>query len=122
VYQPGFGPPLNYKTGNPSALGGNPAVNPFLKGKARPPAPNEAGWKDTIQAYPGQVTRIVVRYAPTDKAIDDPDLSYPFNPDGGHGYVWHCHIVDHEDSEMMRPYTVQPKTDAVRSYNQGIDY
>jgi spore coat protein A, manganese oxidase len=122
AYLPSFGPPLDYNTGNGRALGGNPDITPFLKSKPRPPAPNEAGWKDTIQAYPGQVTRIVVRFAPTDKPINDPNLSYPFNPDGGHGYVWHCHIVDHEDNEMMRPYTVQPKTNVERSYIQGIDY
>ena len=31
---------------------------------------------------------------------------YPFNPASGPGYVWHCHILDHEDNEMMRPYKV----------------
>jgi FtsP/CotA-like multicopper oxidase with cupredoxin domain len=56
--------------------------------------------------FPGQVTRIAVRYAPTDKAIAATDLWYPFNPNGGHGYVWHCHIIDHEDNEMMRPKSV----------------
>jgi FtsP/CotA-like multicopper oxidase with cupredoxin domain len=31
---------------------------------------------------------------------------YPFDPTEGPGYVWHCHIIDHEDNEMMRPYKV----------------
>jgi spore coat protein A, manganese oxidase len=58
-------------------------------GAAVPPAPNEAGWKDTVQAHPGMVTRIITRF------------------EGYAGrYVWHCHILEHEDNEMMRPYDV----------------
>ena len=41
---------------------------------------------------------------------------------GGHGYVWHCHIVDHEDNEMMRPDSVQPLPNVTRTYVQGVDY
>jgi FtsP/CotA-like multicopper oxidase with cupredoxin domain len=116
----GYGPPGTYDVFNADgAIGGNPAVSPFLKGVARPPAANEAGWKDTMIMLPGQVTRFVVRYAPTDKLIDDANLVYPFDPNaGGHGYVWHCHIIDHEDNEMMRPYAVNPKP-VSRTY---IDY
>jgi Putative multicopper oxidases len=123
VYRPGFGPPLDYHTGNARALGGNPDVVPFLKGPAKPPEPNEAGWKDTVVMYPGQVTRIAIRWAPTGlPANTDPlDASYPFDPDGGHGYVWHCHIIDHEDNEMMRPTSVQAN-DVDRIYVQGVDY
>lgn len=55
-----------------------------------PAAPWETGFKDTVIAYPGQVTRIKLR----------------FNQPGQ--YVWHCHIVEHEDNEMMRPYRVGP--------------
>jgi FtsP/CotA-like multicopper oxidase with cupredoxin domain len=33
---------------------------------------------------------------------------FGFDPTGAPGYVWHCHIIDHEDNEMMRPYTVSP--------------
>jgi FtsP/CotA-like multicopper oxidase with cupredoxin domain len=53
-----------------------------------PPEPWETGRKDTVIAYPGQVTRIRMQ----------------FNTAGQ--YVWHCHIVEHEDNEMMRPYRV----------------
>jgi spore coat protein A, manganese oxidase len=67
----------------------------YTEGKVRyigppvPPAPNEAGWKDTVQAHPGMVTRIIARF------------------EGYTGrYVWHCHILEHEDNEMMRPYDV----------------
>jgi spore coat protein A len=122
LYIPAYGPPLDYDRGNAIPLGGNPDVTPFLQGPARPPNANEAGWKDTVQMSPGQVTRIAVRYAPTDKPINDPDLYYPFDPNAnGHGFVWHCHIVDHEDNEMMRPYKVNKK-DVTRTYEQGTDY
>jgi len=56
------------------------------------PMPWETGFKDTVISYPGQVTRIKATF-------DLPGL-----------YVWHCHIVDHEDNEMMRPYFVGDPT------------
>jgi len=56
----------------------------------QPPEPWESGFKDTVIAYPGQVTRIRAQ----------------FNTPGQ--YVWHCHIVEHEDNEMMRPYRIGP--------------
>jgi len=52
------------------------------------PQPWEAGYKDTVIAYPGEITRVKAKF-------DIPGL-----------YVWHCHIVEHEDNEMMRPYIV----------------
>jgi len=119
VFIGGFGPPLNYGNGNARALGGNPDIVPYLQGMAAPPNGNEAGWKDTVIAYPGQVTRFVVRYAPIDGSADH----YPFDPNAlNHGYVWHCHIIDHEDNEMMRPYKVVPMLGASRDYQQGVDY
>jgi FtsP/CotA-like multicopper oxidase with cupredoxin domain len=127
VYMPGYGPPLNYVTPITGVIGGNPDVAPFLVGAPLPPAANEAGWKDTIRMNPGEVTRIAVRFAPTDKAIGAAaGLYYPFNPDGNsigiHGYVWHCHIIDHEDNEMMRPTSVTANSNAVRTFTQGTDY
>ena len=122
VYIPAFGPPLDYFTGILRALGGNPDVVPFLQGVPFLPLPNEAGWKDTIMARPGMVTRIAVRYAPQNKPIASSSLNYVFDPNAlGFGYVWHCHIVDHEDNEMMRPYKVVPKN-VMRTYVQGVDY
>ncbi|MGE5856433.1 MAG: multicopper oxidase domain-containing protein, partial [Syntrophaceae bacterium] len=61
--------------------------------------------------YPGQVTRIAVRWAPTDLAVGTTSQGveyYPFYSTTGPGYVWHCHFIDHEDNEMMRPYAVAP--------------
>lgn len=70
-----------------------------------PAQPNERGWKDTFIMYPGEVTTVIARWAPTDAGATG-DNYFAFNPNGGHGYVWHCHIIDHEDNEMMRPYLV----------------
>lgn len=83
-------------------------VEPYLlDGPIKPPA-HEDGWKDTIQAYPGQITTIRVRFAPQDAVVSEPGINlFPFNPAAKPGYVWHCHIIDHEDNEMMRPYTVK---------------
>ena len=55
-----------------------------------PPAPTENGYKDTVIAYPGEVTRVQMRFGSAGQ------------------YVWHCHIVEHEDNEMMRPYRIGP--------------
>jgi spore coat protein A, manganese oxidase len=64
-------------------------------GPVVPPEPNEIGWKDTVRANPAMVTRIIAKF------------------EGYAGrYVWHCHNLDHEDNEMMRPYDVQPKRSA----------
>jgi FtsP/CotA-like multicopper oxidase with cupredoxin domain len=58
--------------------------------RAAPPEPWETGVKDTVIAYPGQVTRVRIHF-------DNPGQ-----------FVWHCHIVEHEDNEMMRPYRIGP--------------
>jgi FtsP/CotA-like multicopper oxidase with cupredoxin domain len=110
TFVPGFGPPLDYRTGNGRALGGNPDVTPFLTGTAEPPARQEAGWKDTVTAPPGQVTRIVVRFAPTSLAEDalPAERAYPFDPSDGFGYPWSCQITTHEDNEMIRPFRLSP--------------
>jgi len=112
------GPPLSYSPTVASGMkwGGNPDVTPWLQGPLLLPNPQEAGWKDTVVAMPGQVTRLVVRWAPTDVATGDTTNNFfPFDPDGGHGYVWHCHIIDHEDNEMMRPTQILPKSGVNRT-------
>ncbi len=110
VYLPASGPPNPYGTPNTDgAVGGNPPVSPYLQGKPRLPAASEDGWKDTVIMYPGEVTRIVVRWAILDALAGSTSPganTYPFDPRDGPGYVWHCHILDHEDNEMMRPYQV----------------
>jgi spore coat protein A len=112
TFCPAYGPPLSYKTLNADgALGGNPAITPYLLNDKKAPAPEEAGWKDTAKILPGQVLRFVVRYTPsTAPLVANSTYAgknlYPFDPTAGDGYVWHCHIIDHEDNEMMRPFRV----------------
>jgi FtsP/CotA-like multicopper oxidase with cupredoxin domain len=62
-----------------------------LDGVITEPAPWETGFKDTVIAYPGQVTRIRAHFQTPGQ------------------FVWHCHIVEHEDNEMMRPYRIGPE-------------
>lgn len=104
------GPPLSYNTpNNAGAVGGNPDPTPFLQGPIVLPNGEERGWKDTVKMFPGQVTRIVVRFAPQHLPAGTTLAGtnyYPFDPTNGPGYVWHCHIIDHEDNEMMRPYNL----------------
>jgi spore coat protein A, manganese oxidase len=109
TYIQGYGPPKNYQRPNSDgAIGGNPAFSPFLQGPPTLPDANEAGWKDTFKAFPGVVTRIVVRWAPTQTPVSEAKPGqnlFSFDPTVGPGYVWHCHILDHEDNDMMRGYT-----------------
>ena len=65
-------------------------VNRESEGGIRDPELWEAGYKDTVIAYPGEITRVKATF----------DLAGL--------YVWHCHILEHEDNEMMRPYVVSP--------------
>ncbi|HEX6196080.1 MAG TPA: multicopper oxidase [Jiangellaceae bacterium] len=67
------------------AIGGGPSV-----AGSNSPLPGETGGKDTVIAYPGEVTRVKARF-------DIPGF-----------FVWHCHILEHEDNEMMRPFHVGP--------------
>src|SRR6266540_1484638 len=61
-----------------------------LDGEITAPEPWESGFKDTVIAYPGQVTRLKAHFTSPGQ------------------FVWHCHIVEHEDNEMMRPYRIGP--------------
>jgi FtsP/CotA-like multicopper oxidase with cupredoxin domain len=123
AFKPAAGPPRPYDRPNAAgALGGNPDVTPYLMpGQLRLPNLNELGWKDTLIMYPGEVTRVIIRWAPQERSLlaTRPGRNdYAFDPTapqgttdafgfpGGPGYVWHCHIVDHEDNEMMRPQVI----------------
>jgi spore coat protein A, manganese oxidase len=70
---------------------------PYLKGKPVPADPNERGWKDTYRMNPGEVTRVLIRFAPQDESP-----SFAFDATAEPGYVWHCHILEHEENDMMR--------------------
>jgi FtsP/CotA-like multicopper oxidase with cupredoxin domain len=87
-------------------------TEPGVPSTAKPAAqfyPTETGWKDVVLAPPFVVTRLLIRLAP--QFVNDANLSpgqntFPFDPTAGPGYVWHCHILDHEDNDMMRPMVI----------------
>ena len=93
-------------------------VNPNFTAGPKPPAPSELGWKETVVAYPGECTTLVMKFdlpanptipvtAPgtgvTTDTIAEPGVS---PRTGGYEYVWHCHILEHEEHDMMRPLIV----------------
>ncbi|MGH8732125.1 MAG: multicopper oxidase domain-containing protein, partial [Burkholderiales bacterium] len=67
---------------------GHTSIHPV--GEPRGPEPWESGFKDTVIGYPNEVTRLRLKF------------------DNEGQFVWHCHIVEHEDNEMMRPYRIGP--------------
>jgi spore coat protein A len=68
-------------------------------GHPMPPESNERpAWKDTIKTYSGYVTRVIAKF--------DLPTGTVANPGEEFRYVWHCHVLEHEDNEMMRPYKV----------------
>ena len=93
---------------------------PNLKGAPVPPPPEERGWKETVRTNPGEVTTVIMKFEMGRAAIRDTagnlvDLqasggglgSPPPSPrTGGNEYVWHCHILEHEEHDMMRPLVV----------------
>jgi spore coat protein A len=77
-------------------IGARPSVAAFLLGAPTPPPPEETGWKDTAKAYPGEVLSIIAKF-------DLPASA----PTGLHYYVCHCHILEHEENDMMFYYGVE---------------
>jgi len=78
------------------------AGTPIYAGPARGPDPTELGWKETVKMHPGEVTTVIMRF-------DLPATPFvvPSSPrTGGAEYVWHCHILEHEEHDMMRPLVV----------------
>jgi spore coat protein A len=66
---------------------------PYLTGSIELPAPEEMGYKDTVKAPPGYVTRTIATFTLPETSI-------------GGKYVYHCHILEHEENDMMRPFVV----------------
>jgi len=86
AYEAAFGTPTGVPGGNDPA--------PFATGPMQPPDPTERGFKDTVKVNPGYFTRIRARYV-LPSGVTEPQT-----------YVHHCHILEHEDNDMMRPFTV----------------
>jgi FtsP/CotA-like multicopper oxidase with cupredoxin domain len=79
--------PMAYRDG----MGPEPVLANYLKGSPQAPKNYEKGNKDTVQAKEAHVTRIVMKFA-----------------DYTGESVWHCHVLEHEDNDMMRPLSVEP--------------
>ncbi|HEX9070002.1 MAG TPA: multicopper oxidase domain-containing protein [Ktedonobacterales bacterium] len=100
--------PIHFHLVNVQILGRQPfqvpsfGGTPSYTGPARGPDPTELGWKETVRMNPGEVTTVIMRF-------DLPSVPFvvPSSPrTGGHEYVWHCHILEHEEHDMMRPLIV----------------
>jgi spore coat protein A len=78
----------------PHGVPGGIDPSPFATGPMEPPDPTERGYKDPVKANPGSFTTSRARF----------DL--PTGVSAPQTYVHHCHIVEHEDNDMMRPFTV----------------
>jgi spore coat protein A len=75
---------------------------PTYTGPARPPDQNEIGWKDTVRMNPEEVTTVIMQFK-----LPSTPFTVPSSPRvGGIEYVWHCHILEHEEHDMMRPLVV----------------
>jgi spore coat protein A len=79
-------------------------------GQLRPPDPNESGWKETVRVNPGEVAAVIMKFD-----VPKVPFSVPVSPRiqnsygiKGYEYVWHCHILEHEEHDMMRPLVVKP--------------
>ena len=85
-----------YEEGNegPHGVPGGIDPTPFATGPMEPPDPSERGFKDTVKANPGYFTTIRAKF------------ELPAGVTAPQSYVYHCHIVEHEDNDMMRPFTV----------------
>ena len=73
-----------------AGTGPQPRLEDFFTGPAERALPGESGPKDTVITYPGYVTRLQAKF------------------DRVGTYVWHCHIIEHEDNDMMRPLEIVP--------------
>jgi len=72
-------------------------------GSPIPPPPHEMGWKDTVQVGPNEIVRVIARF-------EDYTGLYPY----------HCHILEHEDHEMMREFQVLPEPSLLLSLGSGV--
>jgi FtsP/CotA-like multicopper oxidase with cupredoxin domain len=81
---------------------------PNITGQPQPPDPAEQGWKETVKFNPGECTTILVDL-PSTSGLAPEGVTIPESPrTGKHEYVWHCHILEHEEHDMMRPLIVTP--------------
>jgi spore coat protein A len=76
-----------------------------MPGTARPPDPNEAGWKETLRMNPGEVTTVMMKFDMPFDTIPSPRVQAEYGIKGAE-YVWHCHILEHEEHDMMHALVI----------------
>jgi spore coat protein A, manganese oxidase len=100
--------PIHFHLVNVQLLGRQPFDEehyngtPHYTGPAQSPLRTELGWKETVRMNPGEVTTVIIKFD-----LPTVPFSIPSSPrTGGNEYVWHCHILEHEEHDMMRPLVV----------------
>ena len=99
--------PIHFHLVNVQVISRQPFSNyrngvPNLTGAPMPPPVFERGWKETVRMNPGEVTTVIMQF-------NLPPVPFTVPPSartGGNEYVWHCHILEHEEHDMMRPLIV----------------
>jgi spore coat protein A len=87
------------------AFSGDPG-NWSFAGQPMPPDPNEIGWKDTVRVNPGEIATVIMQFNLPN--LPTAAMRNAVSPrTGGKEYVWHCHILEHEEHDMMRPLVVE---------------
>jgi spore coat protein A len=87
------------------AFSGDPGSWSFA-GQPTPPDPNEIGWKDTVRVNPGEIATVIMQFNLPN--LPTAAMRNAVSPrTGGKEYVWHCHILEHEEHDMMRPLVVE---------------
>jgi spore coat protein A len=110
--------PIHFHLVNVQVLSRQPfqlaANQVILAGPARGPELNELGWKETVQMHPGEITTVAMKFDLPSKlpfAVPSTPRALEMGLNDGsktyHEYVWHCHILEHEEHDMMRPLIVQ---------------
>jgi len=107
--------PMHFHLANVQVLGkatfdnSIPNILTFTPSSAfAPPDPNYRGWKETVRMNPGEVTRVIMKFDLPTVPFAVPGTLRP-GLQGGHEYVWHCHILEHEEHDMMRPLVILPE-------------
>ena len=98
-------PPGQRATDSAAGVRGDPG-NWSYAGEPMPPDPNEIGWKETVRMNPGEITTVIMQFnLPNLPTTAMRDAVSPRT--GGKEYVWHCHILEHEEHDMMRPLVIE---------------